>query len=61
MLVCSKCGFVAFLEGRAELEAAGWLVDDHPDGTVVLCCPACRTDDVCDQSVTGAARDEHGA
>jgi hypothetical protein len=43
MLVCANCGFIAFA-ARLELEASGWLVEDQRDGTVVVCCPACRAD-----------------
>jgi hypothetical protein len=47
MLVCAKCGFMAFVNGRAELDSAGWLIEEVADGALKACCPACRADGAC--------------
>lgn len=54
MLVCSTCGFVAFVDRRRELEQAGWRFDAGPrDNTG--CCPACAMDGAADELPEPAA------
>jgi hypothetical protein len=44
MLVCSRCGFVAFVSGEGEVAAAGWSIAIRLDGTRLNRCPGCRAE-----------------
>jgi hypothetical protein len=55
MLVCANCGFIAFA-ARLELEASGWLIEDQRDGTVRVCCPACRADSARSEGIPNKTR-----
>jgi hypothetical protein len=53
MLVCSRCGFAAFVSGEGEVAAAGWSIEIRLDGARFDRCPGCRK-----EAATADKRDE---